>query len=91
MNLDTVLDWVRNYALGQMTSEEGFYVDDYIANAFQDNEVYDLDVSTLSGMYETLCDLASVTNRMRLEISNIAGQKILIEAMDEADREQEEE
>ncbi len=91
MNLDTVLDWVRNYALGQMTSEEGFYVDDFVANAFHDNKVYDLDVSTLSGMYETLCDLSSVTNRMRLELSNIAGEKILIEAMDKADREQEEE
>lgn len=90
MNLDTVLDWVRNFALAKMTSEDDVFVDDFIHNIFMDNDVYAMDVSTLSGMYETLCDLASVTNRMRREVSNIAGEKILIEAIEEADRLEEE-
>jgi hypothetical protein len=90
MNLDTVLDWVRNFALAKMTSEDDVFVDDFIHNMFMDNDVYEMDVSTLSGMYETLCDLASVTNRMRREVSNIAGEKILIEAIEEADRLEEE-
>ena len=86
MNLDTVVDWIRAYALMQMTSEDKNYVDDYINDVFTENNVKNADISSLSGMYETLCDLASITNRMRREISNIAGEKILIEAMDEADR-----
>ena len=74
MNLDTVLDWVRNFALAKMTSEDDVFVDDYIHNMFMDNDVYAMDVSTLSGMYETLYDL--VGHKSHEKVSNIAGENI---------------
>ena len=56
MNLDTVLDWVRNFALAKTTSEDDVLMMIIFIICLWIMMFTQWIRSTLSGMYETLCE-----------------------------------
>ncbi len=64
--LDDCLDSVKKYVELQINSDEEVYVDDFIAETFEDLAMDTYDVDVLGQYYHIFAVMSSVSSRMRV-------------------------